>query len=569
MYIQPNSDIYILHDVPLDPSYEHTIYFDFDPDDPTAGISAQTSYFISKAKSTHKLSHQSYQRVNKGIIRVSIKAEDLYNCNYLMFRNTSFGSKWFYAFIKSVEYVNNAVSEITYDIDIMQTWHFDYTLGRNFVERAHSLTDHIGENILKENLPTGDFMQKKLSLSYCPFTPGQYRVVIAYGTSKTSSGGLYDCIVDNQFCGVDYEVYSTPSLAYNRLVELNEQNKADAVVAVFQIPVIFTASAPQSSFLATSPGGITIGRISSTGNTTELEDTFTTIGTYTPRNKKLFTSQFYGLAVVASDGDKHEYGFEFFSNPSMPSFTLEPTVTPTPYVTLSPRNYKGVDVNRTEKAVCADFPLCAFATDAYRAWLAQNSGTTAIQLVSGVATAALGIGLMATGAGAPAGAGALAGAATLIGGATSTAQAINTLDKMQRIPDQQHGTAGSAHSYHYNVAGFTIYKYRVTEEYAKVIDDYFTKFGYAVMSMQTPNRRARERWTYIKTIACDITGSIPGDDAKKICEIYDKGITFWANGNDVGHYEKSNNPLVRGVTGDDNVDDTVSDTIIEGGIKNG
>ena len=32
------------------------------------------------------------------------------------------------AFIKSVEYINNGVSEIEFEIDVMQTWHFNYNL---------------------------------------------------------------------------------------------------------------------------------------------------------------------------------------------------------------------------------------------------------------------------------------------------------------------------------------------------------------------------------------------------------------------------------------------------------
>ena len=32
MYINPNSDIWLLHNIPLDNTYEHTIYFKTDPE---------------------------------------------------------------------------------------------------------------------------------------------------------------------------------------------------------------------------------------------------------------------------------------------------------------------------------------------------------------------------------------------------------------------------------------------------------------------------------------------------------------------------------------------------------
>ena len=148
MYIEPNSIIRLLTRVSLDPNYSYTIYFN--------SVAEQTNYFMSKQK--YYLSGYSYQRINRGYARVGIKAENLYDCNYMMFQNTSFGNKWFYAFITSVEYVNNECSEIRFEIDVMQTWHFDYELGDCFVEREHTQTDRIGDNIVPENLAVGEYV---------------------------------------------------------------------------------------------------------------------------------------------------------------------------------------------------------------------------------------------------------------------------------------------------------------------------------------------------------------------------------------------------------------------------
>ena len=73
MYIAPNTTIKILKNVPLDPTYDHTIYFS--PD--SSGNTAQYNYFITKAKYT--LTENTYQRVNKGKIRVGIEADNLYD----------------------------------------------------------------------------------------------------------------------------------------------------------------------------------------------------------------------------------------------------------------------------------------------------------------------------------------------------------------------------------------------------------------------------------------------------------------------------------------------------------
>lgn len=82
----------------------------------------------------------------------------------------------------------------------------------------------------------------------------------------------------------------------------------------------------------------------------------------------------------------------------------------------------------------------------------------------------------------------------------------------------------------------------VQRQYAKMIDDYFTMYGYAIKSVGRIQKQARPHWTYIKTVGCVIAGSIPSDDSRKIIEIYDRGITFWRNGNEVGNYELDNRP---------------------------
>ena len=148
MYIEPNTNIKLLKNVPLDNSYSNTIYF--------TDKSSQIAYFSTKVK--HNLTNYTYQRVNKGSMRVGLSADKCYECNYLMFQNTSYGSKWFYAFITSVEYVNNEVCEIRFEIDVIQTWFYSCTLKQCFVEREHSETDNVGDNIQPEPVNVGEYV---------------------------------------------------------------------------------------------------------------------------------------------------------------------------------------------------------------------------------------------------------------------------------------------------------------------------------------------------------------------------------------------------------------------------
>ena len=143
----PNTTLYLLSGVPLDNTYTDTIYF--------ATATAQYDYFYGKRSKT--FTNLSYQRVGNNRIRVQASADELYNCNYLMFQNTGFGNKWFYAFITETPiYINDNTTEIVYEIDVMQTYFFDAVLKPSYIIRQHQATDVAGDNTLPEPVDVGD-----------------------------------------------------------------------------------------------------------------------------------------------------------------------------------------------------------------------------------------------------------------------------------------------------------------------------------------------------------------------------------------------------------------------------
>ena len=157
-YITPSSYIYVLEGVPFDETYQHSIYF--------ANTQAQYNYFWSKRKYT--FTAQTYQRVKRGYCRVQQKADTMYGCNYMMFQNTNYGTKWFYAFILDVEYINDNVSEIHYEIDVLQSWLWhpasgstepdsEFEFNKCFINREHTITDNLWEHNVPEGLDVGEY----------------------------------------------------------------------------------------------------------------------------------------------------------------------------------------------------------------------------------------------------------------------------------------------------------------------------------------------------------------------------------------------------------------------------
>ena len=110
-------------------------------------------------------------------------------------------------------------------------------------------------------------------------------------------------------------------------------------------------------------------------------------------------------------------------------------------------------------------------------------------------------------------------------------------------PPQAQGNQGSVASVLNGVQKFGFMHKHITQEYATIIDDYFTMYGYACKKVKVPNRSSRPEWNYVKTIACKIRGSMPSDDAVAIEKIYDSGIRFWKNPGHIGNYTFDNSPV--------------------------
>ena len=512
MEIQPQSNIKLLHNVPLDTSYDHTIYF--------ASASAQYTYFAGLAK--YNLTSQSYQRVNKGKSRVGVCADNIYDCNYMMFQNTAFGNKWFYAYITSIEYVNNETSEITFEIDPMQTWAFDFTIDNCFVEREHPVSDNKFEHLVPENLELGDYTID-WATAYDMNNMG-----IAMLTSKQENSGQFDPptgdTYNNIYSPLDLTVALGNSAADGRnLTDPFVQNgQEDAIVAMYQFPLKF---------------GIT-GVNYEEFNITQLS----TLDGYTPKNNKLFSYPYSMVVGTNWAGQTAEYRWEQWSSGNQGKFYVAGTGVCDPAAMMYPINYRGKSVDFDSGITYENFPTVPIVGDAFKAYWAQNRSKTGINMGVGlgsllVATGLVAAGVVTGGAATALGLGAIGGAASAVGGA------VGKVYDTQRVPPQvQNQGKNSYLDAGMRKIGFELQCLNIRAPFARIIDDYFTKFGYQTNRVKIPNTHSRPHWNYVKTISATITGSIPADDARKICQILDNGVTFWKNGSEIGNYTLDNSP---------------------------
>lgn len=117
--------------------------------------SEQESYFSTKT--VYTFDDATYVRVYDGSIKININAEILLaKCpNWMMFRNTNYGNKWFYANILNVTYLNPDTTQVNYNIDNFQTYMFQLKLNKpSYIQRRHWCFEENHSDIM--NLPLED-----------------------------------------------------------------------------------------------------------------------------------------------------------------------------------------------------------------------------------------------------------------------------------------------------------------------------------------------------------------------------------------------------------------------------
>lgn len=550
--IVPNSEVYILKNVPLEPSFDHTIWFDSPEQQATAFTTYALAFYFNKV---------SYQRYPRPYITLDKTADDLFDCNYMMFRNTAYGTKWFYAFITQIEYISNTTSRIYYTIDPMQTYLFDVNVGECWVEREHAMTDNIGDNLVPESFELGDYVY---DADYFPqiFEKSRYTICIlatwdaVYEDNKwvikdASTGGvggvdsgIYTGLTKNTF---DYDVSNPKACVQgaNAVIEAaTKANKADGIVSVTMYPRFFG----NWSFTGDLADGLVPYKMNGIPAFTGTFDG------YKPKNNKLYTAPFCGVYVDNLQGNAANYAYEYFTN-RKPEFNIVGAANGNLECSSIPINYKGLSANYQESLIMGGFPQCAWNVDTFKAWIAQNKYSIAAGVAnSAISTAARVGAAVATGglseiAAAPAAAGTnvvsfpnayqpptggssgsgITGAA-INGGSNILNDTINLVAQVKTASTQPNHSRGQQSSSVYcamGVQGFHYMPYRIQGQFAHIIDDFFSMYGYKTNRLKVPNRNGRKSWNYVKTCGCNLTGSAPADVTAALVSIYDRGITFW------------------------------------------
>mgnify|MGYP003292714246 CR=1 FL=1 len=551
MVVVPTSKIILLKN-PIEIDYLNELTF--------ANKTAQYNYFSNLPKL--ECDNATYQRKEE-VIRfptdpdmVDVTYDDLIQYNYCMYQNDKWSNKWFYAFVKEVIFDNPGMSYIKIETDVWQTWCFDITLKNSFIEREHVNDDTIGLHIVPENLEIGE------PVSYSKVEelndPNNFKVCFAI--TETPDEDLDPTLhknISGIYGGLYYLVADTMTDADNIIKIYDIYNKANAIISIFMIPrelcdllnyTTWVYHSGQSDEIQAKIREVADGKYydsattsykySSAWITTTFMELPTKIGTYTPKNNKLFIYPYNYVNATNNVGTTIPFKFEdsyyidLSTNKKNIAFDIEACVTGGLSMKAVPKKYMNIEGNYMYGITLGKIPMCSWNSDYYLNWQTQQGVNTVINGVASILPAATSAAM-----GVPSG---FTGAITGI---------FNTLHQFRvadMTPNQARGNinSGDINFAFENSGGFSLYLMGIKEQYAKIIDDYFTMFGYQVNTVKTPNVTGRTYWNYVKTIGCNLIGDIPQMDLEKIKDIFNNGVTFWHDPTKFLDYSQNNTIVI-------------------------
>lgn len=518
----PKSEIFICKNVPFGRDYASTILFN--------SWDEQRDFFRGRAK---YVSNHMKPFTLGDAIRVPYPAEQMYECNYIYFTSQTSSRHWS-AFITNIKRVNENVADIYYEIDVLQSWQLKWSLNQCMVLREHVQDDSKYLHIQPEPIDTGEYVLNRQVQSNLFNNIG---VVTWILRDSSDVANMYGGI----FSGAKAKYYEFDGTTFPGL-------KADLDAIVASPDRLLAMHMFAGELWNTDIGTISPRSVDLTGVISDDLDG------YRPRNNKLFSYPYNFIYVTDYDGNAGVWKYELFnSQASKISAMVACAASPIASPITAPNNYgANVIIDQTTqwdyKVAMQPFPMCSWASDTYRAYIAQNSVKIETSLASDVLQFAGGAGLVAGGiVSTMSGAGALAGTPMIAGGATTMLNSLmsgaNTLQEVRNHelqPTQAKGSIAGDTMYAIGKRDFYYCQKCVKREYAKVIDRFFDMYGYAVNEVKRPDIKSRPSWNFIQTENSQITGEIALADIEKLNAIFNRGVTFW-HGDYVGDYSRSNN----------------------------
>lgn len=528
----------------------------------------QRAFFNSHVE--FRLEDATFQRADM-TIRYSGKYDDIINMNYGFFKNfiKTDTDKIYYFFITHVTYLNENACDISIKIDVWQTYLFDYTFGQSFVERQHVSNDTIGANTINENLETGEYIGNPLNATEVLCNANEWLdSYVCIGVSEVLDLMLYDPSheYNGVYSGVTYFIFPTFADATKYLVRGNKVFGGEEVVSMFMLPHAlsgYDGTPPFRDYIDAISKEVLFKYVDVKPSSTIRDITDikvfqpNNIDGYTPRNNKLLTYPYMFFTLSNNVGTSSVYKYELFTKTDgyckfdiKGAMGVGCSIYAEPYkyaIGLASPDTTGLPADTFMYSVSAGkTPQCAWTNNNYMNYVAKNGTNLMVEGAAGIIgafTGVLGARNLATGAITHPNTG-LIYQYDIASGLSKTAGALATLYGESTVPDTAYNGGNQGDYLYADRKSFTINKRSIKREFAIIIDDFFTMYGYRINRNIVPNFKTRKYFNFLKTIECKIkTNKIPQMYLDELMEIFNIGVTIWHDYNKMYDYSVDNSIL--------------------------
>lgn len=507
-------------------------------------------------------------------------------------------NKRYYFFIDNIIWSSNLVTAtFCCTVDWWQTYCYDVTFKKSFVEREHVEDDTFGKHILDEGLPTSQYVVE--SSTVLGGNDFYFMVSISDTSLLFVDGGVGPGDKLPSLFQPTKNQYSTCLLVFNDLDSTKDiinwlvaENKIDAIQGVYLQPknadiilgdcMLFGTDNTLHDGNDFMKG---INYVKAINKNPTVNKAFlgkpTTIQGYTPNNNKCFCYPYCFGNFTNNNGASLVGQFELTVDNVIEFCYYFPIGEgQTSYGYLA--HYDGVNINLDYSITGLTNPELPWVSNTYSAYMSANqnsianefrtiglnkevanamniadtigsfanmlsfgSSTSNLQQTTGSVSRTVSsdssVGSFSTGG--------LAGNIInpferLVNNELTAYNAKNkidaTLKDVQSKGNIAHGSFTSNAQIIEGQYGFKMQLMTVTKENIEMIDNYFDMFGYKVNVIKVPQFNSRLRWNYIKTSAVNVIGNIPQIALLSIKKMFDNGTTIWHQLNNMYDYSLNN-----------------------------
>lgn len=578
--------------VPLFSDYKHTRWF--------TSKTEQNSFF-SNQKVKKSFLDCTYQRTNKTYhFLANANAETLRDVNYISYVNKDYSSKIFYGFVTQIEYLNEQTSKVYFEVDVLQTFMFDFSFKKSFVNREHRPLYSGGlpvKNTIEENLNYGNVLltsktkritsndldyhwliiasKERLHTTERGIQPTNLGVpqplcyyALPFHRNRGSKVQLRWEEFNGQFAKSEYlalpddllySLYSNTDNV-NQIVSLYVTDyfglpfvSREVSSAVDQIDItddrtnyIIEVAPLGEGANGENINGIWLADISEFKPLLRKvsSDIFTEFYGSKPEESKMLAYPYSQLLLTTMRGQQVEFNPLEFTNKEVyvvirgslgTSNKVSYSLTPYTYMAENTSDLKAL-FNLTNGIIDNNPNDVPILVDTLASYIQGNKNSVmnmtntiafngAMNFIGGLGQTTKGaitrdVDNVGTG---------IANTVSAVGNTQLQLEGLiaKSKDLDNTPPSLQQQGSNTSFDFGNGYVGVQLIFKTVTNEYYKILTDYFNMFGYKVMRMKTPDLTSRKYFNYIQLEMCNLTTDIEQEYSSMIKSIFMNGITLW------------------------------------------